>query len=97
MLGLKKGMTRASYYVVGKSPFIQILLKIASRKAKDNGLWIPSRPTQILQQDLRAGINSEEEKGALYDSVNDKEKVIWFCSAVNLILVNTVERDEIHY
>ena len=30
-------MTRAPCHVVGNSPFIEILLKIASRKAKDNG------------------------------------------------------------
>ena len=54
-------MTRASRHVVGKFPFIWILLKIASRKAEDNGgrclsirLWIPSKPSQVLLQDLRA-------------------------------------------
>ena len=63
-------MTRASCHVTGKSPFIQILLKIASRKAKDNGgrclsikSCIPSRSSQVLQQDLRADVNSREEKG----------------------------------
>ena len=30
-------MIRASRHVAGKSPFIQILLKISSKKAKDSG------------------------------------------------------------
>ena len=65
-------MIRASRLVAGKSPFIQILLKISSKKAKDSDgrclsirLWIPSRPSQVLWQDLRADVSSREEKGVL--------------------------------
>ena len=62
-------MTRASCHVVGKSPFIQILLNIGSKKVMDNGnrylsirLWIPSRSSQVLWQDLRPNVNLREEK-----------------------------------
>ena len=72
LLSLRKGITRASCHVVEKTPFIQILFKIASRKVKDNGgrclsirLWIPSRISQVLWQDLRVDVNSREERGAL--------------------------------
>ena len=88
-------MIRASRYVARKSTFVQILLKTFSKKTKDSGgrslsirLWIPSRSSQVLWQDLRADVSSREEKGVLKDSVNEKEKVIGFCSAVNLISMN---------
>lgn len=53
---------------------------------------MPSRPWQVLWQDLRAERSSAEEKGALYDSVDDKEKVTGLRSAAELILVNCGER-----
>ena len=59
-------MRRASRHVAGKSPFIQILLKISSKKVMDSSgrclsirLWIASIPLQlqVLWQNLRADVS----------------------------------------
>ena len=73
-------MIRASHYVAEKSPFIQILLKISIKKVKDNGgrclkikLWIPSRPSQVLWQDLRADV--QERKKKYCKTVDDRKRL----------------------